>query len=396
MQKAIIIIPTYNERENIQKLVPVIFEVVKKIKNWRVEVLVVDDTSPDKTYEAVLEMQRRPEYKKFLHLVINPKKSGLGGAYMRGMNEAFEKLNADVIFEFDADFSHDPQKIPAFLKKIDEGYDFVIGGRYKDGGAIDPDWPLIRKFYSVVGNLVIMTVLTDFRIRDWTSGYRAITKEVYEKVIKEMDASRFSGYTWQIGFLHKAVRAGFKITEVPIQFIDRKIGESKLGSEYIKNTLFYIFQVRLQEIMEHRLFKFVVVGGVTALLQLILTAILERVFRGIGWSSDFWMGVVQLIGIETSIICNFSLNNLWTFKSHQLKGAGKILPQFLKFNLSAVGSILIQMATLQIGLRLSSDWQWWIVTPTLTYTAIGIMLGMVWNYFAYNKFIWKTKTKDKK
>src|SRR5690606_21568905 len=103
--------------------------------------------------------------------------AGLGGAYLKGMTEAFENLGADVIFEFDADLSHDPRKIPQFLAKIDQGYDFVLGSRYIPGGGIPADWGLHRKFLSVVGNLIIMVVLTDFSIRDWTTGYRAISKK---------------------------------------------------------------------------------------------------------------------------------------------------------------------------------------------------------------------------
>ena len=378
--KTVIIIPTYNERENIQKLVPKILEVTRPIKNWTVEILVVDDTSPDKTYEAVKAMQKK--YAE-LKLLVNPEKAGLGGAYKKGMAEAFGKLAADVIFEFDADFSHDPQKIPEFLKKIDEGYDFVIGGRYKDGGSIDPNWPLIRKFYSVVGNMVIMTVLTDFRIRDWTSGYRAIRRKVYEAIIPEMEGERFSGYTWQIGLLHKAVRGGFKIVEVPIQFIDRKIGESKLGSEYIKNTLLYIFQVRWEEIINHRLIKFGVVGGIGFVLQFVVFNLLRTMMADV---------IATPISTEIAIISNFILNNMWTFKEKKISG-GKIMPQFIKFNVASLGSIVLQMVAVAVGIKLTPDLRIWLIDAGNFYLAIGIILGLVWNYFAYNTFVWKTGKK---
>lgn len=114
MKKAIIIIPTYNESKNIIPVTQALQKVFKNIKNWKMEILVVDDTSPDKTYEIVQDLQKK---QKNLHLVINKKKAGLGGAYLRGMKEAFGPLKADLIFEFDADLSHDPTKIPAFLKK---------------------------------------------------------------------------------------------------------------------------------------------------------------------------------------------------------------------------------------------------------------------------------------
>src|SRR5579859_6006771 len=153
MKKAIIIVPTYNERDNIQKVIPLLEEVFGRVKNWDMGVLVVDDSSPDKTADVVKTLQKK--YKN-VHLLVNEKKSGLGGAYLKGMAEAFGKLDAEVVFEFDADLSHDPQKIPDFLRKIDEGYDMVLGSRYIKGGGIPKDWGLDRKFLSVVGNLFIM------------------------------------------------------------------------------------------------------------------------------------------------------------------------------------------------------------------------------------------------
>src|SRR5688572_30066508 len=114
-ERAIIIVPTYNERENIAKLVPVLDEVFSKIKHWDLHILIVDDSSPDGTADEVRQLKKK--YKN-LHLLLNPKKLGLGRAYLAGMNEAFYKLDADVVFEFDADFSHDPNKIPEFIKKL--------------------------------------------------------------------------------------------------------------------------------------------------------------------------------------------------------------------------------------------------------------------------------------
>lgn len=383
-KKAVIIIPTYNEKENIQNLVPQIFAAVEKIKNYQVDILVVDDTSPDKTYAAVEKMQKKWPH---LHLLINKEKAGLGGAYAKGMAEAFGPLKADYIFEFDADGSHDPQKLPEFFQKLDEGYDFVIGGRYRHGGSIDPDWPLLRKFYSIVGNFVIMIVLTDFRIGDWTSGYRAISKKVYEKVIKEMGDERFSGYTWQIGFLHKAVRQNFKITEVPIYFKDRQIGESKLGAEYIKNTLHYIFKARLQEIFSSRFVKVALVGGVGFLVQMLALVFFRTFIRSVS--------LANLPANEIAIISNFILNNVWSFRDRQL--SWKDIPlSFLKFNLGSVGSIVIQYLINTFGentfgivplFNLGS----FVFDTGYVYTIIGIFVGLIFNFYIYSKFIWNQK-----
>jgi dolichol-phosphate mannosyltransferase len=383
MKKAVVIIPTYNESKNIPRVLPALFDIFKKITHWDMHVLVVDDNSPDKTYDIVKDLQKKYSH---LHLLINQKKSGLGAAYLAGMNEAFNKLSADVVFEFDADLSHDPTKIPQFIEKIDQGYDMVLGSRYIAGGSIPEDWGLIRKFYSVVGNLVIMIVLTDFRIRDWTGGYRAITKKVYQAVHQELHSERFSGYTFQIGFLHKAVRKGFKITEVPFKFVDRTEGVSKLGSEYIKNTLIYIFRVRIQEIINHRIFKFAFVGGVGSIIQLSSLIL---------WRKAFPFQLAFFLAIETSVISNFILNNLWTFSDRKLS-LPEVPGKFLQFNLASGGSILIQQVVALIGefaiglftlftvpyINLKVD------TGTI-YAIVGILIGMFWNFFAYSKFIWK-------
>ena len=386
-KKVVIIIPTYNEKANIQLIVPRIFAAVAGAKNYDIHVLVVDDTSPDKTYEVVKTMMKDNNK---LHLLVNPQKSGLGGAYLKGMNYAFGQLKADYIFEFDADGSHDPSRLPYFLAKIGDGYDFVIGGRYKDGGSIDPAWPLIRKFYSVVGNLVIMLVLTDFRIRDWTSGYRAISRSVYEAVVPEMTGERFSGYTWQIGFLHKAVRHHFRICEVPIHFVDRKIGQSKLGSEYIKNTLLYIFKARFEEIINSRIFKFVVTGGSCTLIQLISFYLLRHTF----FASDQWLQLANFLSIELAIICNFAISNAWTFGDRCL-APHQIMPQFVKFNFGSVFSILIQLLVMTLGQK------FWGLGPLITifipiskenlYQLLGILIGMFINFLIYSRFIWKQK-----
>ncbi|NCO12512.1 glycosyltransferase, partial [Candidatus Pacearchaeota archaeon] len=145
MQKAVVIVPTFNERENIQKLIPLLLEVFKQIKNWEMSILVVDDTSPDKTYEVVEKITKE---NKAVKLLLNAKKEGLGGAYLKGMDYAFGELGASVIFQFDADLSHDHLKIPQFMQEIDEGADLVLGSRYVKGGGIPANWGLHRKFLS--------------------------------------------------------------------------------------------------------------------------------------------------------------------------------------------------------------------------------------------------------
>ncbi len=384
-QSAVIIVPTYNERENVEPTLEQVFKVLDQVKNWKTSVLVVDDTSPDKTYELVKKLQRK---NKRLHLLLNADKAGLGRAYLNGMDYAFDELKADVVFEFDADLSHDPTKLPLFLKKIEEGYELVLGSRYIAGGSIPADWGIHRKFLSVFGNLFINLVMFNFSVRDWTTGYRAITKKVYRAVRQELTSERFSGYTFQIGFLHKTISKGFRVAEVPFHFKDRTVGKSKIGPEYIKNTLAYIMKVKLQSILKHRFFKFAIVGGVGALVQLTTLQL---------WREVVNFQLAFFLAIECAVLSNFIFNNLWTFADRKLK-ASQIPAKFLQFNLASGGSILIQQAIAFVGENFIGLFPLFILpiinfpidTGTM-YAVTGILVGMFWNFFAYNTFIWKAK-----
>lgn len=399
MKRAIVILPTYNERENIKPTVQELFKIFTHIKDWEMHVLVVDDTSPDKTYQVVRKMQQQKKYKSRLHLLMNKTKAGLGGAYLKGMTKAFNHLKAGVVFEFDADLSHDPTKIPQFLTEIEQGADLVLGSRYILGGGIPEDWGLHRKLLSHTGNLVTRTILTDFSIRDWTSGFRAITKDVYRAVHPEMGAERFAGYAFQIGFLHKTLKKGFKVTEVAYKFKDRTMGKSKIGPEYIKNTLIYIVKVKMQEILQHRVFKFLVVGGIGTLVQLITLQLFRAVVPDFQWWVLTAFVMATFLSIEAAIASNFILNNLWTFADRKIKPR-QIPVKFLHFNVTSAGSILIQLIVATIGEQVFGIIELLMVpvinynfdTGTL-YVMIGIVLGLFWNFFAYNAFIWKKKSK---
>ncbi|MBP9782091.1 glycosyltransferase family 2 protein, partial [Candidatus Woesebacteria bacterium] len=330
MKNAIVIIPTYNEAGTIQKTVHAVLAIFNKITGWKMGILVVDDTSPDKTY-TVVEALRKDDSR--VHLLINKQKAGLGTAYLKGMEHAFDTLKADVVFEFDADLSHDPSKIPLFLESIERGNDLVLGSRYIKGGSMPADWGLHRKFLSRVGNLIIMCVFTNFKIKDWTSGYRALTEKVFRAVSPRLRSERFSGYTFQIGFLYHALRLGFKVdTNIPYHFTDRTVGESKIGPEYIKNTLSFILRVRIKEIIAMKLFKFAVVGGVGALVQLSTLYF---------WRMVTPYELATFLSIECAVVSNFILNNLWTFADQKLHLS--VIPQkFVQFNLASFGSIFIQ------------------------------------------------------
>jgi len=393
-QKALVIIPTYNEKENIQVVVPLLFEQFKKVKGWDMGILVVDDTSPDQTYEEVKKMQKK--YKK-LHLLINPTKAGLGGAYLRGMDKAFNKLNAEVVIEFDADLSHDPKKIPEFMRTIDEGADMVVGSRYIPGGGIPDNWGLHRKFMSIVGNLVAQILLTNFKIKDWTGGFRAIRKKVYDVVVHKITDKEILGYTFQVGLLNAVVRSGFKVVEVPFKFVDRTMGESKLPISYMKDTLFYLFRLRWNDLVSSRFFKFMVVGGLGTLIQLISLQIFRKIIPDFEWFFVTKFITATFLSIEIAIASNFILNNAWTFADKKLE-ISKWPKKFLQFNLASGGSVLIQLVINFLGEHFIGIFDLFklpvvgaVIDTGIVFAMTGILIGLFWNFFAYNKFIWKTK-----
>jgi dolichol-phosphate mannosyltransferase len=161
--KVVIIVPTYNERENISRLIPILLDQTfpPLTEHYQLHILIVDDSSPDKTSEVAQKFASKSPQ---VHLLLNQKKSGLGGAYTKGMRYALDKLSADIVFEFDADLSHNPKKIKPMLEKLSQGYDVVLGSRYIKGGSIPADWGLHRKFLSIFGNKIIQFIITNFSI----------------------------------------------------------------------------------------------------------------------------------------------------------------------------------------------------------------------------------------
>lgn len=401
--KAVIINPTYNEKENIEKLIPILEEkIFPKIKNYQMYILVADDNSPDGTRDAVEKLK-----KKWNNIDINSgEKHGLGAAYVRAMTYAVDKMNADVVFEMDADLQHDPQKIPEFLKKIDEGFDMVVGNRYSDGGSIPKNWPFMRKVFSVVANLFVRVVFTKFSVHDWTGGYRALKKEVFLKEKEEL--TNYKGYIFQISFLHKAIRDGFKIGEVPFNFSDRTLGKSKIAPlGYITEVFKFVIFTRLQEVIFGKFGKFLVVGGTGFVINWVVFNLALANFESIKQILPFQVlkdhppEVSNLLGAVLAIFSNYNLNNLWTFGERK---ANSILSYFLKlaqfYTTSAIGVIFIQTGTIYVlGLIFgrpdcisvceigSFDWY-----KANTFFVIGTFFLLIWNFTVYSKIIWRKKT----
>ncbi|MEK7559390.1 MAG: glycosyltransferase [Patescibacteria group bacterium] len=377
--KVVIIIPTYNEKGNIDKLIPILEEeIFPQIKNHEMNILVADDNSPDGTEDEVRNLM-----KKWKNLEINSgEKRGLGAAYVRGMGHAIKKMDADIMFELDADFQHDPKKIPEFLKKIDEGADMVVGNRYSNGGSIPQNWPLSRKIFSIVANLFVRTVFMKFSVHDWTGGYRALKKEVFLEEKEKL--TNYKGYIFQISFLHMAIRDGFRIGEVPFHFSDRNLGKSKIAPlGYIMEVFKYVISARVNEIIINGKFgKFLVVGGTGFVINWIVLNLLITFF-------SIPPEIANLCGAVLAIFSNYNINNLWTFGERR---ATNITSYFLKmlqfYATSSFGVIFIQTGTIFLLGKLIGHDSRFLVN---IYFIIGTGLLMMWNFTVYNKVIWRRK-----
>ena len=230
--KSMIIVPTYNERENIEKL-------INKLLSLQagVEVLVVDDGSPDGTGEIV-EGLRKNEPR--IHIIHRPAKMGLGSAYVAGFKYALS-LGADYVFEMDADFSHDPAAIPEFLEEI-KHYDLVLGSRYLKGVTV-VNWPLSRLILSYSAN-VYTRIVTGLPLKDATGGFKCFRRAVLESL--DLDRIKSDGYSFQIEVSFHCWRKGFSIQEIPITFVDRYQGTSKMSHRIIWEAAWMVWRLRFQ------------------------------------------------------------------------------------------------------------------------------------------------------
>ena len=233
MARAVIIIPTYNERDNTARMIDALSGVVSGVRGHELHVLYVDGKSPDGTADLVRERQKSFPW---LHLLLEEKKEGLGMAYAKGMRHAMEKLGADYLMEFDGDFQHRPSDIPRLLAEIDAGYDYIIGSRYVAGGSIPRDWGFGRKVMSRGGSLLTRALLFLPGIHDVTGGFKL------SRVNGFMDSFDFSSllsksFAYKIHLLYFMAKSGARVKEVPIAFGARTSGDSKIARNEMQETL---------------------------------------------------------------------------------------------------------------------------------------------------------------
>lgn len=393
--KIVVVIPTFNEKENTQKMIDVLAEEFAKIKNHQMALLYVDGNSPDGTAGVVREKMKKYPW---LNLLIEEKKEGLGMAYAKGFKYAITKLGADYVMEFDADFQHRPDEIKRLVDKVDEGYEYIIGSRYIPGGSIPKEWSFKRKFLSVVGNLVARVGLFLPKVHDLTTGFKITKTSVLEKI--DLDHLYSRSFAYKVQILGQAIQGGAKWVEVPITFMSRVKGESKIIKNEMFETLRVIFLVQLHNPKMQRFIKFGTVGFIGYLVN----AVALEVFSGVKITSFLASQFIFLkstliafvaepsawaaaFAAELAIINNFVLNNIWTFKDVKITNPILLIFKFLQFNLTSFGAIVIQFIVIGVMVLIFGD--------TRLIRQLGILIAMplvlAYNYTMYTLVIWRVK-----
>ena len=227
--RATVCLPTYNERENVERM-------VRTLDGLGVQVLVIDDSSPDGTGEIADRLAEELEHVSVVH---RERKEGLGPAYLAGFERALA-AGADLILEMDCDFSHDPADVPRLIAAADDA-DLVLGSRYVPGGGT-ANWGLLRRFVSRFGSLYAQ-ILLGLPVRDLTGGFKCYRRKVLETI--DLDTIHSKGYAFQIETTYRAIRAGFRVVEIPIVFVDRQVGGSKMSRTIVVEAVWKVPLLRL-------------------------------------------------------------------------------------------------------------------------------------------------------
>lgn len=371
--KFVVIIPTFNEAGNVEKLIRVTESEIASIGDNQIELLFVDGNSPDGTANIIKGLQK--EYPN-IHLIVEAEKRGLGAAYITGMKYAMKELKADVIIEMDADFQHDPADLKRFVVQIDAGADYVIGSRFTQGGSIPKDWALYRRLLSLVGNLTSKILLNLPNITDYTTGYKASrVKEFLDRIDLDHLASR--GFAYKMHLLSEMVDRGAKVREIPIAFANREQGVSKMEGNNPLDSLKVVLGIRIKK--SQRFLKFLGVGFIGLVINFVGLRLFVEIFK-------FHPAVANLIAAEGSIISNFYWNNRWTFADRRHGSARTFLEKLLHFNLaSAFGVVFIQTGTIFLLTALFGKRMY------VLFFFIATFFLVIYNFTVYSRIIWKKK-----
>jgi dolichol-phosphate mannosyltransferase len=228
--RAVVCLPTYNEQENLEPM-------LHALGDKGVHVLVVDDNSPDGTGELADRLAAQLDYVEVLH---RERKEGLGPAYLAGFRRALD-AGAELVLEMDCDFSHDPAAVPQLIAAMDEGVDLALGSRYVTGGSVG-NWGFLRRFVSAGGSWYARLLL-GVPVRDLTGGFKCYRRRVLETI--DLDAIASKGYAFQIETTYRTLRAGFRVAEIPIHFVDREEGGSKMSKVIVAEAIWKVPALRL-------------------------------------------------------------------------------------------------------------------------------------------------------
>lgn len=381
--KVINIIPTYNEKKTIGAMLEALIKIAQQNPQYEFIHLVADDTSPDGTGEVVKKYMKEHEN---IHLLTAPKK-GLGEALLRSYRYAVEKLGADVIIPNDADQSFSPDYIPELLKKIDEGYDVVVGSRHVGAGGTE-GWSLFRKLNHWVANILFATYVAGIKeVKDHNGNFKAIrVKGVLDQVNfdKLMKKIKIKGFVIQTYILYELSKYTKKFFEVPVVFkfdpkAESKVSNPKYFKTYLRDTIEYMKLCVLMRLeRSQRFVKYAVVG----FTSYGITASFMEIFYRLGLSP----GLAASAASEIAIIFNFTVNNLWTFADKKIISWRKIPIKFVQFNLTSLGAVLLQGLVVGILAYFFGD-QWRQIYLII---AVGFFV-IPYNYFMYTKVIWKSK-----
>ncbi len=330
-------------------------------------VLVVDDNSPDGTAVAAKELQR---VHANLH-VLTGTKHGLGAAYIRGMRYALDVLHADAVMEMDADFSHRPEDVPRLVVNLEYGADFVIGSRYVPGGTIPPQWGRLRRANSLVGNIVARYVAGIYRVRDCTAGFRAIRSSILKRI--DLKGLRVQGYAFQVALLHAAIAQGARVVEIPVDFVERTRGTSKLGLKDIVEFVLNAWWIRFEA--SKTFAKFALVGASGVVINLGVFTLLMM--------AGMHKYVASPIAIEASIVSNFLLNNYWTFRWRS--NPDRIRVRGLKFNAVSLVALIVSYGTFVVLSSIFPD-----VAPQI-HQLIGVVPATLVNYFMNSQWTFRER-----
>jgi dolichol-phosphate mannosyltransferase len=390
-QCAVLVIPTYNEAANIGKMIEYLNTKTfpSLDKKWDMKILVVDDSSPDGTGKIVEEKAQKYST---VHLLTRAVKTGLGSAYLDGFKYAMEKLKADFIFEFDADFQHPPETIPSMLAAMDDGYDYVIGSRKIKGGAEPQGRDFMRMMMTELGGFAARFILFfPFKhfwdLTDPTTGLKVTRVKGFADHLNltyQHLYSRKFGYKVQL--LSETLALGAKFKEVPLKFANREAGNSKFESDTTKEILLSCIKTRWYEDFTQKFLKFAVVGGFGFIINTVGAKIFKNLLIRPDSNLSFLNGLCNALAAEISIISNFTFNNAWTFSKEKITSFSQLISKFLTFNLSSViTGILIPSVVIGILTNFFGD-------HLFIFQVIAIFgLTIPLNWLVYNKVIWKNK-----